>query len=564
MSRTGRLCFALLACIGLTQAAASDSVGDKAMVVGTTGAAAVQAGAQILREGGSAMDAALATAMAQVTMAAGNWVSFAGIMTLVYYDAASGRTYNLNASYNTVLGENDPMSIPGLDMDNFMSTEIKPTGRATLVPGFMKGVEAGHERFGKLPFARLFDASIRLAEDGIPFNAGLVQNLEFRSNVISRRPETKAVFTSEDGDFYQLDENFRQLALAATLRRVAADGNVDYLYTGEWAEKLVAAVQSEGGKMTMEDLANYQVIWSEPVVSSYKGYEIHSHGMPATGGVNTTEAMNILEAADIARLGHYSQSAEALFWLTQITRVGMAGYMFPDMAQQVPDLDMSLEGRQTKEHARAYWRAIENGQIPFTKTPRPHPVHSDTIAAVDQWGNMVGMVHSINTISWGQTGIFVDGISIPDSAMHQQAQVAAAGPGNRLPDPTNPGIVMQDDQPLLAFGSIGMGLHQKTVQVLHSILDFGMTPDEAASAPAFGAPEFGSAGLTDRTSISAGRFDPDVVAAANALGAQLFESDLMQGGWSGVMIDPATGKRHGGVSMVWALTPDNDSRPVGF
>ncbi|MDP6810424.1 MAG: gamma-glutamyltransferase [Kiritimatiellia bacterium] len=539
------------------------TVGDKGMVVGTTGAAAVQAGVEILKDGGNAMDAALATAMAQVTLAAGNWVSFAGIMTLVYYDAATDTVYNMNASYNTVSGEDDPMSIPGMNMEDVMSTVIHPSGRATLVPGFMKGVEAGHQRFGKAPWADLFAPSIKLAEDGIPFNAGLVQNLTFRENVISRRPETKAIFTREDGEFYQLDDNFKQLALADTLRKVAEDGNVDHLYKGAWAEKLVAAVQEEGGKMTIDDLASYEVIWSDPVVGDYAGHQVYSHGAPATGGANTIEALNILEASNIKELGHYTESPEALFWLTQITRLGMAGYLFPDMGEKF-GLDMSLEGRLSKAQGEKLWAAIKNGELPFTSVPKTIAMHSDTIATVDQWGNMLGMVHSINTVSWGMTGIFVDGISIPDSAAHQQYQVAAAGPGNRLPDPTNPGLVMKDGKPLIAHGSIGMGLHQKTIQMLHSLLDFGMSPDDAANAPAFGAPEFTNTGLTPRTSISEGRFDADVVARANELGAGLFETDLMQGGWSAVMIEPESEKRLGGVSMVWALTPDNDSRPVGY
>ena len=559
---------ALLLMMATQVSAADDStqtpVADQGMVVGTTGAAAVEAGVDILKAGGSAMDAALATAMAQVTLAAGNWVSFAGIMTLVYYDAESQRVYNMNAAYNTVLGEDDPLSIPGVNFDDIMSTEIHPSGRATLVPGFMKGVEAGHARFGKLPFGDLFAPSIRLAEEGIPFNAGLVQNLEFRSNVISRRPETKAIFTREDGEFYQLGDNFRQKALAGTLRKVAEDGNVDYLYTGEWAERLVAAVREEGGKMSMGDLAVYEVIWSEPVTTNYAGHEVYTHGLPATGGVNTIEVLNILEASDIKSKGHYAESPEALFWLSQLTRLGMVGYLYPELATELPELDMSLEGRMSKAHGRALWNALASGKVPFAKTPQAVPLHSDTIAAVDRWGNMLGMVHSINTVSWGMTGIFVDGISIPDSGAHQQAQLAAAGAGNRLPDPTNPGVVLQDGNPLLAYGSIGMGLHQKTIQVLHSILDFGFTPDEAANAPAFGSPEFGAAGITGRTSIAADRFDPQVVEAANAMGAELYELDLTQGGWSGVMIDPDTGKRHGGVSMVWALTPENDSRPVGY
>lgn len=542
---------------------ADQTVGDKGMVVGTTGAAAVQAGVDILKNGGNAMDAALATAMAQTTLAAGNWVSFAGIMTIVYYDAATDKVYNMNASYNTVAGEDDPLSIPGMDMGNLMSTKINPSGRATLVPGFMKGVEAGHQRFGKAPWADLFAPSIKLAEDGIRFNAGLVQNLTFRENVISRRPETKAIFTREDGQFYQLDDNFKQLALANTLRKVAADGDVDHLYTGAWAEKLIAAVQEEGGKMTMEDLANYEVIWSEPVVGEYAGHQVYSHGLPATGGMNTIEALNILEASNVKSLGHYTESPEALFWLTQITRLGMAGFLFPDIGEKFGP-DMSPQGRLSKAQGEKLWNDIKSGELPFTSTPKTIPMHSDTIATVDQWGNMLGMVHSINTISWGMTGIFVDGISVPDSAALQQYQVAAAGPGVRLPDATNPGLVMKDGKPLIAHGSIGIGLHQKTIQMLHSMLDFGMSPDDAANAPAFGAPEFTATGMTERTSISAGRFNPEVVEKANAMGAGLFESDLMQGGWSAVMIEPESQKRLGGVSMVWALTPDNDSRPVGY
>jgi len=547
-----------------SKAVADGTVGDKGMVVGTTGSAAIEAGVDILKQGGSAMDAALATAMAQVTLAAGNWVSFAGIMTLVYYDAETGKVYNMNAAYNTVKGEDDPMSIPGMDLGNPMSQELNPSGRATLVPGFMKGVEAGHQRFGKVPFTDLFEPSIKLAEEGIPFNAGLVENLTFRTNVVSRRPETKAVFTKPDGNFYQLGDNFKQLELAKTLRRLASDGNVSHMYTGEWAEKMVTAVQEEGGKMTMNDMANYDVIWSEPVVGSYNGYEVYSHGLPAYGGVNTTEALNVLEAAGVKEMGHYTESPEALFWLSQITRVGMAGYLYPNLAEVMPGLDMTPEGRLKKSHGKALWKGLKDGNYPFTKVPQTLPVHSDTIAAVDQWGNMVGMVHSINTISWGMTGIFVDGVSVNDSAAHQQMQIAAVTPGERLPDATNPGLVMKDAKPYLAFGSIGMGLHQKTIQALHSIMDFGMTPDEAASVPAFGAPEFGATGLTGRQTISEGRFDPSVVEKANAMGLELVENDLTQGGWVGVKVDPETSKRHGGVSMVWALTPDNDSRPVGY
>src|SRR5262249_48021711 len=127
------------------------------MVAVTSEAFAARVGLEALQQGGSAADAALATALAQVALTAGSTISYAGILTLVYYDAAGQKVYSLNAGYNTVQAEDDPRSIPGLG---------KASGRTALVPGFFAGVQAAHDRFGKLPFASLFEPAIYLAEKG--------------------------------------------------------------------------------------------------------------------------------------------------------------------------------------------------------------------------------------------------------------------------------------------------------------------------------------------------------------------------------------------------------------
>ncbi len=129
----------------------------KGMVAVTTDAFSARIGLEALQQGGSAADAALATALAQIALEAGAPTSYAGILTMVYYDAASKKVYSLNAGYNTVLEEKEPITIPG---------EGKPSGRTALVPGFFAGVQAAHDRFGKLPFASLFDPAIYLAEKG--------------------------------------------------------------------------------------------------------------------------------------------------------------------------------------------------------------------------------------------------------------------------------------------------------------------------------------------------------------------------------------------------------------
>src|SRR5262245_46719063 len=118
------------------------------MIAATTGAAAVDGGLEVLKRGGSAVDAALATSLAQIALAAGSWVSYAGIMTMVCFDAASGRTYNMNAAFNSVKAERDPLLMPGYEFADLKGNPLRaapayqPSGRTALVPGFMAGVDA--------------------------------------------------------------------------------------------------------------------------------------------------------------------------------------------------------------------------------------------------------------------------------------------------------------------------------------------------------------------------------------------------------------------------------------
>src|SRR5215510_11870958 len=261
---------------------------DKGMVAVTSDAVSARVGMEALQQGGSAADAALATSLAQIALDAGAPISYAGILTMVYYDAASKKVYSLNAGYNTVLEEKDPLTIPGGG---------KPSGRTALVPGFFAGVQAAHDRFGKLPFASLFDPAIYLAEKGFVVDPVLGGWIYMRKDVLSRLPETKRVFTKQDGEFYKPGDHFKQPQLAETLRKVAAQGT-DYIYQGEWAKKFVAAVQSEGGKMTLADMKAYRPTWSEPLQASYHGYQVYTLSQ-SVGGINTIEALNLLEAADL-------------------------------------------------------------------------------------------------------------------------------------------------------------------------------------------------------------------------------------------------------------------------
>ncbi len=197
-----------------------EAIGYLGAVSGSNHAFAQRAGLEALMQGGSSADAAITTSLAQTALGAGATISYFGILTVVHYDAASGEVSSMNASWNTVLGEDDPLSIPG-EME-IVNPKPNPSARTALVGGFMKGVEALSERFGKLPFASLFDPAIEIAEEG--FVWGESQDrfyLSHRKEILSHLPESRAVFTQEDGSWLEAGDIFRQPALAKTLSAVA-------------------------------------------------------------------------------------------------------------------------------------------------------------------------------------------------------------------------------------------------------------------------------------------------------------------------------------------------------
>ncbi|MFO0980237.1 MAG: hypothetical protein U1E76_00580 [Planctomycetota bacterium] len=167
-------------------------------------------------------------------------------------------------------------------------------------------------------------------------------------------------------------------------------------------------------------------------------------------------------------------------------------------------LDLSAASRLRKASAEAMVERMAAGDLAFTQAPRlDDHGHSSAIVAVDARGNIAAVVHSINTSAWGGTGIFVDGISIPDSASFQQAAVRRAGKGEQLPDPTEPLIVMQDGAPICALASIGAGLHEKTFCVLVDLLDHDLGIKAAIDAPAILLPAFGAGGMRTPRSMPA-------------------------------------------------------------
>lgn len=494
--------------------------GEHGVISGTTGPAAVRAGLEALRQGGTAADAVITTALTQISLAGGAWVSYAGIFNLVYYEAESGEVFNINGAYDTVRGETEPMTIPG---STSTGAKRQPSGRTALVPGFFGGVGAAHERFGKLPWASLFEPAIHYAEHGVLLGAIHTSMIERRQEALSRLPSTRRIFTDADGDFLGEGDVLRQPELAATLRAVADEG-IDYVYRGAWAERMVEAVQRDGGKLSLEDMRSYRALVAEPVHTTYNGFDVYGQGLPAQGGVHVAEVLNLAEAAGLRSMGHFAESPEAFFWLNQMTNLmAMAFLPEPMRRMMYSDLDATLAGRAGKENATGLWAKMKAGKLPLTKVPTPvDSKHSDAIVAIDAYGNVAAVVHTINTSAWGDTAIFVDGISIPDSASFQQALIAETGQGERLPDPTEPLIVLRDGKPVAALASIGAGLHQKTISVLLNLLDWELDIKQAIEAPSPHLPAFGTLGAPTQQVIE-GDFPSELLEEARQLGLEIKE-----------------------------------------
>jgi gamma-glutamyltranspeptidase / glutathione hydrolase len=302
------------------------------MLIGLRGPFAELAGRRALEVGGAAADAVLTTALAQVVLSAGCSVSFAGIFSLVYYEAAADKVHSLHAGYKSFQEEASPLTIPWQPI---------ASGRTVLVPGFFAGVEAVHRKFGKLPWKEIFEPAIYAAGKGSLVEPFLQENFEFRKDVLARTPEGHAIFFGQYGRLPVAGDRFQQPELARTLDTVARDG-IDHIYRGEWAKRFVQQVRRDGGAATLEDLATYQPQWREPFRGDFNGYEVCTIAGSSVGGLNQIEGLHLAEEA---HLGDPVSSGEALYWLVQICR--------QILYSNAPDHE-----RVTRTHAQKLWQRM--------------------------------------------------------------------------------------------------------------------------------------------------------------------------------------------------------------
>lgn len=463
---------------------------------------ATEVGAEIMRLGGNAMDAALATALTQIVFSGGDYVSYAGIFGMTYFCAKDKQVYSVDALWNTPRNETDPLSIPGMtDIGN---------GRTALIPGFMAGVEACCERFGTMPLADLLEPAIFFCEHGFEI-LKLADILAAKKDVLGRFPETRALFFKENGEPYRAGDVFKQPQVAAFLRKIQEQG-AQYMYRGDWARKFVETVRREGGTITLEDLNDYRVDIRPANRTRMFDMDACSTVFPVSGGDGVLAILKAIEKGNVAALGHLADNGRALVRFSQGLRYYDAWnrhYMFKRVSDDFeknrsflgPDFDFG--NLFAEKNFELYWRAIDEGRFKPAYMTAPASAHSDCITVADEKGNVLAMTHSANQVFFGMTGMSVDGIMITDSATLNKDPMRKAGPGGRVEAPLAPLIFLKDGRPRLALSGIGVGLIEKSVCLAHNVLVHGMDIVSAQDAPWIMAPD----GFTEMMGLPA---DPSI------------------------------------------------------
>jgi gamma-glutamyltranspeptidase / glutathione hydrolase len=521
----------------LNQGPKEEATGDRVMV--STQLPVVTEGAlKVLRDGGNAVDA-MVTAVFLQHVNDFHQVSHFGAMSAIYYEAKTGKYHVLSAVSERPRADRSEHGDPN----------------KVAIGGVVRGLEALARRFGTRPWASYLEPAIRSAEEGVlvtSFMYGINYSNWENDDLIKTNKEARE-FYMPDGYLVPVGERWKMPALAATLRRVAAEG-ADYLYTGAWAEKFVREANKKGGRVTMQDMAEYQPKWQDPTRFTYRGQEIIGSPEPDTGGLVVSYNLNILENFDLKALGPYWESPEALEIMARaFSRVGdETRFAIQDPLNfKVPaDLWLSKEyGRlgaqfvqQTmprvnlagavETDAAALAPATEPGRMP---TGDSGDLGSNHNVIVDAEGNWISMLH---TGHGGTPGVFIDGVKSTGSS----ARALTSGPGRRLVLPITAIMIAKDGKPWLAMGTPGSP-PQPVTQVLVNILDYGMHPGAAADAPRFWA-----ARGPDRALEIESRISPTVREGMAARGIKI--KDLGPYSWNTgsmqiVWRDPATGRLHG-------------------
>ena len=475
-----------------------DSIGENGMVVSSHKLAS-QAGIDILKQGGNAIDAAIATgfALAVVHPGAGN-IGGGGFMVI---RLADGRVTTIDFREVAPSGSYRDMFLD--DSMNVIEGKSWNTAWAAGVPGSVAGFGMAHEKYGSAKWKTLVKPAVELAKNGFPmdFQNIMAINYPYYQEYLSSDVEAEKIFSRQEP--MELNALFYQKDLSKTLERISIYGWREF-YTGKTARMIEKCMQRTGGLITKEDLNHYNPVERNPITFFYRDYEVHSMPPASSGGIAIAGILNQLENIQLDSLDYHS--AQHIHFVSEAER-----RVYADRAEFMGDMDfvsVPIDTLISDEYANSRWQSVDSisaslssdiahGDIPFRYKESEETTH---YSVVDQWGNAVSVTTTIN--GWFGSGIVVDGAGfllnnemddfsakpgVPNTYGLVGNTANAIEPGKRMLSSMSPTIVETSEGELfLVVGSPGGStIITTSAQIIMNVIDFGMDLEDAVEIPRF-------------------------------------------------------------------------------
>jgi gamma-glutamyltranspeptidase/glutathione hydrolase len=512
-------------------------------------APAVESGIEVLRRGGNAFDAAVTTALAQTVVDPQNCgIAGFGVANL---RAADGRhvVIDFNATAGSrVRPEMWRHLLIEQDWTGYgyhLEGQVNDVGyQSIMTPGTVAGLAEVLRRFGTISWAEALEPAIALAEQGFLVSPELWrlwnqpavgERLSMRER-IGFTPASRALYIKPDGETWRPGERLRNPDYARVLRRLASAGPEDF-YTGELAQRMAEDLEANGAFVTAADLANYRVRVVEPLWLTYRGYELATNP-PAGGGVCLAEILKIVEHEDLAALG-----LNTVEYITLVARAMQAAYA--DWYSVVGDpafVDVPVERLLSSSHIQERYQLVRSDQ-PIAVPRRVREQGTTHVTVIDSAGNVASITHSLGSSS----GIVTPGLGFTYNNCMNAADPIPDGPNAIAPGKARitgmcPTIGLKRGEAVFALGAPGgTRIITGVLQATLNLVDHGLTPVEAVSAPRFDC----QSEILDCEA----RIPSWVRAALADRGFRVVENPALYGNFARVQLiarDPLTGQLRGG------------------
>ena len=464
-------------------------------MVSSQNAHASEVGAQVLADGGNAIDAAVAVGFAlAVTLPRAGNLGGGGFMLV--HDAESGETVAIDYREEAPRRAGRDMFLDkdgNVDMDKARFSHLSAG-----VPGTVAGLWRAHQDYGRLPWRRVVEPAMQLARDGFEVTYDLAGLLAARKDRMCRFEAACRYFYKADGEPYEPGERFTQPDLAETLKAIAEQGP-DAFYKGVIAKQIVAEMERGGGLVDADSLAAYEPVVRDAARGTYRGYEVLTMPPPSSGGIHIVQMLNILENFPMAEFG--SGSADAVHALTETARLA-----FADRSKHLGDpdyYDVPAEWLMSKAYARQLAATIDmkrarpSSEVAPGVPPAYESPDTTHFSVIDRDGNVVSNTTTLN-FSFG-SGIAVSGAGfllnnemddfsakagVPNAYGLLGGEANQVESGKRPLSSMTPTIVLDDGKAWFATGSPGGSRIITTVlQMVVNVIDHGMNIAEAEAAP---------------------------------------------------------------------------------